>query len=355
MLGERIMRARQAAGLNQRALAKTVGVSAMAISKYERGQTTPSSPVLLALAKALNVRTEYFFRPTTVELKALEFRKHPDLPEKAKQQVLADGQEQLERWEVLNQLYPGAWEDAFRALSKLPGRIADYDAIEAVTERVRKAWHLGLDPIPNLVDTLEAHGITVLLSEFASAKDFDGLAGEADGHPVILVGVSLPGDRQRFTLAHELGHLLMKGRLATALDEEAACNRFAGALLAPKQAVSQTLGNKRYWLEPQELLLLKMKYGLSMGGWTYRARDLGIINPSAMQKLWQLFRAQGWDKHEPGPEYPGEKPQRYERYVYRALAEDIIGESKAAELLGKSLSALHSSRQMARTDDASHQ
>ncbi|MGI0081097.1 MAG: transcriptional regulator, partial [Nitrososphaerales archaeon] len=74
-----------------------------------------------------------------------------------------------------------------------------------------------------------------------------------------------------------------------------------------------------------------------------------------MQKLWQLFRAQGWDKQEPDPQYKKEEPQRYQRYVYRALAEDVIGESKAAELLGKALSALHSSRHMARTDDSAHQ
>jgi transcriptional regulator with XRE-family HTH domain len=66
MIGERIKIARRAAGLSQRALAKAVGVSAMAISKYERELDTPGSDVLLRLAQALGVKTEYFLRPTTV-------------------------------------------------------------------------------------------------------------------------------------------------------------------------------------------------------------------------------------------------------------------------------------------------
>lgn len=68
MIGERIKRAREAAGFNQRELAKMAGITAMAISKYEREESTPSSGVLLALSKALGVRTEYFFRHTEVEI-----------------------------------------------------------------------------------------------------------------------------------------------------------------------------------------------------------------------------------------------------------------------------------------------
>jgi Zn-dependent peptidase ImmA (M78 family)/DNA-binding XRE family transcriptional regulator len=354
MLGERIKRARLAAGLNQRELASAAGVSAMAISKYERDESTPSSPVLLALGKALDVRTEYFFRQSAMELKEIEFRKHPELPEKIKHRVLADAQEQLERWAELDHVVPGSWKDSFEIPAKLPKHINDYDSVETVAAVVREAWHLGFDPIPNLVDTIEAHGITVLLSEYAEAKDFDGLAGSMDGHCVILVGAKLAGDRQRFTLAHELGHLLMKGRLSDKLNEETACNRFAGALLVPKQAVIQALGNSRQWLEPQELWLLKMKYGLSMGAWTYRARDFGIINQSNMAALWHLMRSNGWDKREPDPQYASETPQRFDRLVYRALAEDIIGESKAAELLGLSVSALHAKRQMERAGDPPH-
>ena len=68
MIGERIQQARKASGFSMRDLAEKAGISAMAISKYENNKSTPSSGVLLALAKALGVRTEYFFRQVSVKL-----------------------------------------------------------------------------------------------------------------------------------------------------------------------------------------------------------------------------------------------------------------------------------------------
>ena len=57
----------------------------------------------------------------------------------------------------------------------------------------------------------------------------------------------------------------------------------------------------------------------------------------------------GWDKCEPGTPLPPEHPRFFEHLVYRALAEDYIGESKAAELLGMSVHDFHARRQL---DDA---
>lgn len=355
MLGQRIKQARKAAGLTMRQLADSAGISAMAVSKYEHGQLTPSSKTLLALAKALDVRTEYFFRESRVELEEVDFRKHPKLPEKIKNRVLADAQEQLERWLMLEDFIPAEWVTPFKVPAKVPETIDSYDQIEEVAETVRTAWNLGSNPIPDLLDTLEIQGIKVLLSDYADADQIDGLVASANGQPIIVVGTNLPGDRQRFTLAHELGHLVLKGKLDYALDEEQACHRFAGAFLAPREKVLKLLGSHRTWLEPQELWLLKQKYGLSMSGWIHRAEDLGVINASNTRKLQKHFRGNGWKQREPDPQYPSEQPRRFQRLVYRALAEDLISESKAAELLGLSLMKLHSMRNMECPDDTADQ
>ena len=97
-----------------------------------------------------------------------------------------------------------------------------------------------------------------------------------------------------------------------------------------------------------------------MGAWTFRARDLGIITAQTMGKLWGLFRKRGWKQREPGEQYPQETARRFKQLVYRALAEDMIGESKAAELLGQTLHELRADRTFAdRTGegpaDAAHQ
>ena len=348
MIGNRIKQARKAAGLNQRELAKRANVSAMAISKYERDENTPSSGVLLALANALKVRTEYFFRQVSVELGKIEYREHEKLPAKEEAKVIADVLEQVERWVELEEFIPTAWSIPFELPQDLPKKIKSLGEVEALCVQLRQAWDLGLNPVPELIDTLESRGVKVIVTRYGAHKGFNGLSTTVNGSPLIVVGRHLPGDRQRFTLAHELGHLVLQGRLVKALapEEEAACHRFAGAFLAPESAVRRALGEHRTWLEPQELKMLKDEYGLSMGAWTYRAFDLGIITRQTLRKIWCLFRENGWKEKEPGAQYPKERPNLFEQTVYRALAEDLIGESKAAELLGMSVMDLHACRKM---------
>lgn len=70
-----------------------------------------------------------------------------------------------------------------------------------------------------------------------------------------------------------------------------------------------------------------------MQAWFYRAKDLGIISESTTNGLFKMFRRKGWHKEEPGDSLPPEEPKRMERLVMRALAEDLISSSRAAELL----------------------
>lgn len=352
MLGARVKQARTTAGLSLRDLAEKVGVSAMALSKYERDEINPSSEVLMSLARALNVRVEYFFRRAQVELADVDFRKHTKLSKRDEDQVLADVREQVERWLALEEIIPSSWPQLFKIPDGLPAKVAAMDAIEEVAEAVRAAWNLGTNPIRDLMEELELEGIKVIITPHDGDKKFDGLVALANGKPVIVVGQGWPGDRQRFTLAHELGHLVLRGRLAAELDEERACHRFAGAFLAPRQEALRALGESRSRLEPQELHLLKHEWGLSMGGWIHRAQDLGVINRATAGKLWGFFSSRGWREKEPGTQYPNECVRRFRQLVYRALAEDFIGESKAAELLGIGVANLRALRRMEASDEA---
>lgn len=347
MIGDRIQQARNAAGLSLRSLAEKAGITAMAISKYENNQSAPSSTVLLKLASALGVRTEYFFRSEAPELTDVNHREGHELPEKEEQKVLADVKEQLERWQALEEVAPAPWSVAFTLPESLPDQIHDYGEIENIALQMREHWNLGLDPIPNLIDTIETKGIKVLITRYDGHKQFNGLSARVKGAPVVVVGQSWPGDRQRFTLAHEVGHLVLAGRVPEALNEELACHRFAGAFLAPKPAVLACLGERRSNLEMQELYLLKHDWGLSMQAWSFRAKELGIISKVTSQALWREHLAEYKEAGlEPGAQYPQEKTSLFQQLAYRALAEDRIGESKAAELLGMSATELHAKRKM---------
>lgn len=353
MIGERIKQARKAAGLPLRTLADRAGVTAMAISKYEAGKSTPSSGVLLSLAKALGVRTEYFFRPVKIELQEVEYRKHSRLPKKALRKIEGDITEQVERFIELEQLLPNGPVQPFKLPDNLSATVSTLDAIENVAADLRDAWQLGVDPIPVLTDMLEERGVKVFQSQ-AIPGDFDGMAAKVNGIPVVVVSSNAPGDRQRFTLAHELGHLVLNGRLAEELDDEAASNRFAGAFLAPAPEVRKELGDRRNWLEPKELDVLKKAYGLSMQAWMHRALDLGILPESRYIEMRKFFNARGWNKTEPGEPYPKEHPQLFDQLVFRALAQDLISESKAAELLRLPLSEFQKKRNMQGAGAAAH-
>ena len=337
MIRDRIRQARKASGLSMRVLAERAGISAMAISKYENNKSTPSSGVLIALSRALGVSVEYFFRQAKVELKEVEYRKHSRLPKKTISKIEGDVIEQVERYLQLEELLPACPISVFEMPEGLPSHVVRFEDIEEVANGLRKEWGLGKNPIPDLIDTLEERGIKVFQSNILHGDKFDGLAAQVDGTPVIVVGKNWPGDRQRFTLAHELGHLVLANRLDSSLDEEKAAHRFAGAFLVPESEARKELGASRSWLEPVELCMLKQSYGLSMRAWIYRASDLGILNTSAARKMWEFFRANDWIKAEPGDQYPSEHPKLFKQLVFHALAEDLISDSKAAELLGISM------------------
>jgi len=325
-IGERIKSARIMAGISQRDLADAAEISAMAISKYERDLDIPGSGVLLRLAGALGVKIEYFFRPTTVTLSVPTYRKRASLPAPQEASILERIQDWLERYldveSLLNRTSTFTLPE--------PRHIKTMEEIENAALDLREQWCLGLDPIEGLTETCEDHGIKVGLIDGHVA--FDALTLRAnDKIPVIALRRDMSGDRQRFCLAHELGHLVLEP--AEHIDPEKAAHRFAGAFLAPRPAVELELGTKRQAIGLYELHLLKHKYGLSMQAWIYRAKDLRILTEEKATQMFKRFRQQGWHCEEPGDALPSEMPQRFERLVMHALCEGIISQARAAELL----------------------
>jgi Zn-dependent peptidase ImmA (M78 family)/DNA-binding XRE family transcriptional regulator len=346
MFNQRLQRARKAVGLSLRDLGEAVGLSHAAIKKYEDGTALPTSEVLIKLARALNVRSEYFFRPENIVLEGVEYRKRSSLPQKRLDAITHEILDQIERRLELESLFPSPPVKEFSIPDGLLPKVDHIDRIEDLANQLRDTWDLGLDPILDLIDLLETQGIRVFMINAEGDSKFDGLAAHVGNMPIVVVGRSWPGDRQRFTLAHELGHLLLEGRLAEDLNEEKACDRFAGAFLFPKQSVIQELGIHRNAIEIKELSLLKEEFGLSMAGILYRALDLGIISKTYRDNQNKFFSIKGWNRKEPGLMYPSEKAHVFEQLTFHALAEEYIGESKAAELLNLPLNQFRKLRLM---------
>lgn len=343
MINDRIRRARLLRGLSLEALALRLGnITKQGLSKYEKGLSTPDSQRLLQLAQALDVSPEYFFRPEALPLAPLEFRKLAKMPHYRQMQVEEQVREHLERYIALEACFDaGDLQTAHTPAHLLP--VSSIDEAEQAADELRLRWGLGGDPIAHLTEQFEEHGIKVVMLQ--GPDDFDGAcAATQDGnHVLIALNAQRPGERIRFTAAHELGHWVM--RLPEHMPErekEQCCHRFAGALLYPANAVAGDFGTRpRSRIHTQELLIAKRQYGLSMHAALRRLKDLNVIGDAGYKVLTVQFSTNGWRKDEPEP-LPCQPPQRFEALVFWALAEELISPSRAAELLQRPVKALES-------------
>ena len=181
-------------------------------------------------------------------------------------------------------------------------------------------------------------------------QNIDGLtaqirSGDQAAARVVVVKGDAWSERKRFTLSHELGHLVMDPvRTMNGKEIEEAAHRFAGAFLIPADTLRAEVGANRSSVSVGELVELKDRFGVSIQAIAFRCKDLGILNQNAFARLFKLFNRRGWRKPpyaEPRAIPPQiEEPKRFERLCYRALAEKLIGEPRVAELLGIPVSEL---------------
>ena len=344
MIGQRLKLARSAASLSLRALAARIGnrVTAQAIGKYERNESMPGSGVLIALADALDVSVDYLVGDQKMVLEAVEFRKKIT-SKREEARIEAKVLYLLERYLLVEELL-GLHSVEWHRPPEAPYPVVrDIFEADRAARSLRDHWSLGNDPIPNLIELLEEQGIKVLAVD--SAK-IDGLTARVRRTgkgmvPVIVVNRQDWRERQYFTLAHELGHLIME--VASGLDEEKAAHRFAGAFLMPANVLWAKIGKHRTSIGWSELFELKQLFGTSVQAVTYRCKDLGIFSEALFRRLFNDFNRFGWRRppYEEPHAMKGEEPKRFERLTFRALAERAVSEAKAAELLGVSVRELN--------------
>ena len=329
--GQRLRSARKMAGMSLDGLVEATGaiVSKQAISKYEKGLINPSSDVLLALAKALGIKVDYFFRPNKVNISNVAFRKKSKLSRREEDRIRYRAQDFLQKYieleEILN--LPHSYDNP------VSNREIHSDAdIEAAAKEIRQKWNLGEAPINQLTELLEDKGFKVL--EVDTDPDFVGLSGFADGLNVPVIAVAADSDcvRKRFTLAHELAHLLLDFSHSDQ-NHEKLCHAFAGALLLPEQAIREEFGGERKKITEWELKKLKGMYGISMQAIMARALTLELITSQAYKMFCIFVSRAGWRKDEPGSYSGIEKANRFKQLIIQAVAEQIISYSKGAEFL----------------------
>lgn len=170
---------------------------------------------------------------------------------------------------------------------------------------VRGRFGLGMSPVPDAIEVVERTGAVVVVRSLGpSGQDaVSSWAGVGDV-PLVVVNTGLPVDRQRFTVLHELAHLLLHVVPDEGQEQEA--HQFAAELLLPVDVAAQELAG----LAPSDfrrLLELKEKWGLSIGALLQRALDSNCIDPAQFKNMRMRLARLGWHRIEPGnldPEYP---------------------------------------------------
>jgi Zn-dependent peptidase ImmA (M78 family)/transcriptional regulator with XRE-family HTH domain len=308
---ERISAARDLLGFTLTEMAEAIEVSQAYLSQIASGNKNFLETHALALASATGLPTT-FFSMASVELAndSLRFRKNKTASSKITRQASALFRE---TYRVASDL-----AEITRLKSRafdLVGKVEDigYWHIEAAARASRT--RMGLDdsqPILNLTRLIERMGIVVVPIILDPTGDESGVV--APGHfgishvrtgEAAVIGY-FPGaapDRDRFTIAHELGHLVLHQdqQPATAEDE---ANYFAGALLFPEEAAREAV---RPDATLSQLARVKATYGISIQALIMRAANLGILSAERKRSLFIQLSARGWRTNEPvevAAEYP---------------------------------------------------
>lgn len=337
MIGERLTQIRLAQNLTLDALAEKMGgvITKQALSKYELNQIQPSPLVLTKLSVALGVKTSYFLSPSTISVKFIAYREKTSLPPREKARVQSVVTQCLED-RVRIQTLIGQTKTNATPWNQLS--ISTLEDAEKQADYLRQLWKLGTSPIRNVIGTLEEHQLCVLSIE--ADEKFDGISALGyDSTGNILAGAivsqqDIPGERQRLTVTHELGHLVLK--IPNSIEEEKAAFRFCSAFLAPADQLTKQIGSKRSYIDIAELLIIKKQFGISLQALIRRLFTLGIISDSYYRRWCIYISKQGWKKHEPD-ELERETPQWLNRNLTRLVGEGAINREEAEHVLGSSI------------------
>lgn len=333
-IGNNLKRIRLLKNLSLKSAGDLLNMTATAISKYEKGEILPDSTKLIEFANAYNVKSADLLKVyTPPKMKFTSFRKRKRLTgqnlELLKNLIEEEVGKYLEIIEMNN----------IRNEIKLKKYTCNniLDAEKAAKDFRNYIGISNKQPISDLTSILENLGIIIIQikNPMNHFDDFDGLSEMVNNTQVIVLldGIK-DGARQRFTIAHELGHLVLN-ITNKEIDEEKLCNRFASALLMPEEAVKNEFGASRGNINFFELTAFKNEFKVSYTAIIYRLKDLGIIKEHLYKKI-SIYLSQKIGKNDPNPIEP-EKTYQFKKLVYKLEADKIISLSKAAELLGVTL------------------
>lgn len=334
IFGKRLKSAREMKGLSMADLAGEMQdiVSRQAIYKYEAGKMLPDSTVLIKLAEVLGVNVDYLFRPFSIALSGIEFRKKAKMSEKARKSIQQQVMDHVERYFEIEDI-AGIKRDV--SSIRMDGIVRTREDAIKIAQKLREDWELGEDGITDVISLLEDKGIKVI--EFNTTNDFDGLSGTAGDDIVIVLNSNIsPTERKRFTALHELGHLIMN--FDESVDDktkEKLCHAFASEFLIPSKVFKRILGDiSKSALNMVAFAEIQHNFGISIDALIRKAEDESMIAGNRY-KSYHIRKNTNpaFKQYVEKTRIEPETTNRFVSLVYDAYSKSLISVSKAAALL----------------------
>jgi Zn-dependent peptidase ImmA (M78 family)/transcriptional regulator with XRE-family HTH domain len=300
---EMVVLARESRVLSQKELAQALNVSQGELSKIESGLRLPSHELLEKLSTVLNYPQKFFLLTETIKgptSNCAYYRKRQSTPLYIIRRVLAVANV----WRIrVQRLLVAGMAEIDTPLKFLKLELEDYRGGPAqIASVVRLLWSLPPGPVQNVIGSIEDAGGIVVKFDFGTRK-IDALSQWfQDYPPIFFVNSSIPTDRMRYSLAHELGHTVMHQMPTDDVEREA--DAFAAEFLMPVSQIAPHLQE----LSLPKLAALKPYWRVSMNAMLKRACDLESISPRQRSYLWTQMGMSGYRSHEPitiPPEKPG--------------------------------------------------
>ena len=296
--------ARQRKGFQQGEAAKRLGIAQATLSRAENGLIEPSEDMIEEAVAVYELPRTFFFQSDPVYGAPVSvhpmWRRKANVTVRDMDRIIAELNIRVMH---IRRLLDAAEIVEGYDIPRLD--IDEYENPERVAGLVRAHWKVPPGPIQNLTDLVEQAGVIIVHSPLGESA-VGGVTFAVPGlPPLIVLNEEQPADRLRFTLAHELGHLVMHRFPTQKMEDEA--NVFAGALLMPATDIRPYFTGRR--VDFSLLAALKPEWKVAMQSLLMRARSIGMVTPNQERYLWRQFSIRKMRLREP-PEldFPAEKP-----------------------------------------------
>ncbi len=328
----RITEAREARQYNIAQLADAINVTRQAVWKYEQGEALPSETNLQKIIKVLDFPYEFFFKPiecSNIADGVVFYRSLKSSEASARSMIKV-------KCGWIGEVYLYLNEYLKMPVLNLPqldllvnkNELRD-EEIEELANIIRRHWSIGIQPIDNLTYLAEKNGFVVSSVETTCQKT-DGCSEYIKGIPVIFLDKGLKSAcRSRFSLAHEIAHLIMHGHITkddikdkkvlNRIEHEA--DRFAGAFLMPRDSFARDIRS----VSLDYFLSIKRKWRVSIAAMIYRCKDLGLLDEEQVLMLRKQISYRRWIREEPlDREIPLERPSLIRSATKLLFDEQIV-------------------------------